>query len=300
MYELSDSLEIFVSKDQKKLIIHLYALGKSIEIDNQPILRNLLSYLTKKRSMKELEEKFSSLDKSNLEYVIKQMCEIGVIKKNIKLKKNSIDIMVIGVGTTGSHIVRALVTLPFVNKIMVIDNDIVDESNLYRQDYFFDDLFTKKISVLKKRFNNKDIIGIDCTILSEEQLDELCKAYKPDVVIQAGDIPSSKILGKLTYNVCKKNKIVCILNAGYISNIINLPEFYFPGDTPLNVTNSSPGKKLFISQIKEKAKYSVAIQPAIIIAKQLENYLRGEVPIFYKKIGFYNEVKQCWEVNDGE
>lgn len=103
-------------------------------------------------------------------------------------------ILLVGVGGVGTSALEALVRLGFTN-ITIIDNDIIDESNLNRQIITNkDNIGLKKVDVARERYlkinPNLNIKTMDI-FLNEENISKLAKY---DYIIDACDTLKTKVL----------------------------------------------------------------------------------------------------------
>ncbi|GET84902.1 hypothetical protein KNZ16_16220 [Streptococcus dysgalactiae subsp. equisimilis] len=300
MYRLSDSIQIFENHDRKKIIIRNYGEGLVISIDRQNILIELFLFLKEYHTLEEIKSKFPTLSMDNIQEVVSYFLKLGILESQ-KVVNRKIKILLIGLGTTGSHIVESLSSLSCIEKLILVDSDKVSTTNLFRQSYSLQDLNEYKVDVFLNRKGRERVTGIKDTIRSENELMTISRFYEIDLIIQAADEPSPRELGRLVCKVSNKLNIPYITNMGYASNVISLPEFYFPNtsyhvDYKHNVNN----EKLITSQILSKASYLSAIQPSLVIARQIMDYCCGKTPIFYKKRGFFNNKKLAWEVESIE
>ncbi len=138
--------------------------------------------------------------------------EILIGKENIEKLKN-IHICVIGVGGVGGYVVEALVRCG-IGKITIVDNDIINTSNLNRQIIaLHSTVGRKKVDVLKERILD---INPNCKVntfdlfLDETTINELFN-NKFDYVIDAIDSINSKLL---LINYCYTNNISIISSMG--------------------------------------------------------------------------------------
>ena len=92
--------------------------------------------------------------------------------KTIKNKK----IVVVGCGGIGSVLCELLVRGGFLN-LTIIDNDLIDETNLQRQNFEEDDIGEFKSNALKeklKKIDSKIKIEAICTFLDKDNISKIC------------------------------------------------------------------------------------------------------------------------------
>ena len=114
---------------------------------------------------------------------------------NINKLKNK-TVLIIGLGGVGGHALESIVRIG-INNIIIVDNDVVDITNLNRQLISLNsNIGEKKVDVAKKRVldinPNCNVICID-KFIDKTNIEELFK-YKIDYVIDACDTVSTKVL----------------------------------------------------------------------------------------------------------
>lgn len=156
-----------------------------------------------------------------------------------KTEKNASDIfsdkklVVIGCGGIGSVLCELLIRGGFRN-LTIIDNDIIDETNLQRQIFFEEDIGTPKSKTLEKylkKIDKKANINSILDVIDENNIEKYC--INCDLIIDATDnFKTRKIINNFSienkkdwqYNGAVKNSITtCIF---YWKN--NLFEKIFP------------------------------------------------------------------------
>ena len=298
LYQISDGIQIFESSDSTKIVIRNYIDGLRITVDNQLVLKKLLLFLEKPRTKEEILSSLPELSEDILLDVVKKFITLNIIHckespKNSKIPK----ILIIGLGTTGGYLVEALCRSNVNAKLIIIDPDQVDITNIGRQVYLKDDIGQYKVDVFKNRFATKDIKTFKIFIENDKTLEKICKKEHIDLVIQCGDHPSPRYLGNVVSVVCDKIHIPYIINTGYMSNVIPLPEFYYPNNSyNFNYKHAFSDEKLLFTQVLNKTDYSVAIQPSFIMLKQIKQLISQEEPIYYHYRGYYNSKTLTWEV----
>ncbi len=114
-------------------------------------------------------------------------------KDNIKLLSNK-TILVLGIGGVGGYVVESIVRSGIGN-IIIVDNDIVDETNINRQIIALDSTIgKKKVDVLEKRIKD---INNECKVI---KIDEFIKPnninilfeYNIDYLVDACDYVDTK------------------------------------------------------------------------------------------------------------
>ena len=147
----------------------------------------------------------------NHDYIVNENDEISLIKKGVipsydeleflmasrhgleihsKLKKSSI--VIAGLGGLGSNIAINLARIG-VGRIKIIDFDIVEPSNLNRQQYNINQIGMKKVDALEENINNiNPFISLEKAdvYISKDNIYELFNGF--DVIIEAFDNPVCK------------------------------------------------------------------------------------------------------------
>nr|WP_247644694.1 ThiF family adenylyltransferase [Streptococcus sp. NLN64] len=220
---------------------------------------------------------------------------VRVLEKDAIQKK--INILVVGVGTTGGFTVEALCRNDIFKNLILVDPDIVEISNLYRQVYLEHEIGEYKAQALKNRFPQKNIKCYKQFVSNLDELLAICLEEDIDLIVQCADKPSSKELCRIVTSVCNILEKPCILNYGYLSNVIALPEFYYPNNTyNMDYRHDILDEELILSQILEKSDYTVSIQASFVIAEQIKNYIENKKPIYYQYRGYFSIEKLKWEV----
>lgn len=149
--------------------------------------------------------------------------------KNVQNNLNNSSVTIIGCGGIGSNIAYFLATSGVAN-ICLIDNDIIELSNLTRQVLFTeDDIGKKKTTILKRELLKRNAsTNITINELEIKSQNDLKKIQKSDLFIISADYP----LGLMTWinNYCVEHK-QAYLNIGYINDISVVGPFYIPGKT---------------------------------------------------------------------
>jgi adenylyltransferase/sulfurtransferase len=125
-------------------------------------------------------------------------------------------IVLIGCGGIGSIMADLLVRGGFSN-IVLVDTDLVDETNIQRQNYYEEDIGSSKAKVLKKKLlkiNSKANIVLKEKILNKNNIDDIC--LKSDLIVDATDNFKTR---KIINEYCIKEKKDWICN-GAIKNEI--------------------------------------------------------------------------------
>ena len=137
-----------------------------------------------------------------------------VLGKNTEKLKDK-KILIVGVGGLGCTVANLLARVGI--KLIVVDNDIVDDTNLERQIlYDKNDLLKSKVSCVKEKLSQFTEIRTVEEELTEKNIQKiLSKSEKIDLVMDCTDNIKTRIL---INRYCNKNKINWIYS-GAVSNI---------------------------------------------------------------------------------
>ena len=137
-----------------------------------------------------------------------------IIDKNLLDKVKNTTVLVVGIGGVGGYTVEALVRSG-IGKIILIDKDVVDETNKNRQIIALDSTIGKnKVDVMKERIKD---INKDCEVIVEniflnlDNTKELITKYMPDYVVDACDTITTK---KEIIKVCTDLNIELVSSMG--------------------------------------------------------------------------------------
>ena len=126
-------------------------------------------------------------------------------------------VAIAGAGGLGSAVAVALARL-FVKKLIIVDFDVVEPSNLNRQQFFFDQLGMAKVAALKenlKRVNPYLEVEIHNTFVDANNIESLFA--EADVIAECFDTPSSKKV--LTETVLTKMKCPIVAVSGIAGHL---------------------------------------------------------------------------------
>lgn len=149
----------------------------------------------------------------------------------------NINVVQVGTGGTGSYLVpplskfiRSLIkTGSYKIKYILIDGDTVEEKNVYRQNFDFDDIDFNKAEVLKNKYNMGDlfIYSIDCILEPKYQniLDKILSDSELNIVIGCVDNIKARVnIAEMLLNFLNKNNIKTFyIDSG---NFINNGQIY--------------------------------------------------------------------------
>lgn len=172
--------------------------------------------------------------------------ELIIGKDNLE-KLNRSSVLVIGLGGVGGYVVEALVRSG-IGKLIIVDNDIVDITNLNRQIIATEEVIgLPKVDVMENRIKsinpNCEVIKLKEFILPENI--DLLFQEKIDFLVDACDTIVTK---KSIIFECLKREILFISSMGS-GNKINPLKFKI---TDLRKTNYDPIAKILRKMVKEE------------------------------------------------
>ncbi|MBS7814175.1 ThiF family adenylyltransferase [Wohlfahrtiimonas chitiniclastica] len=148
-------------------------------------------------------------------------------------KINNSKVMIIGLGSVGSYIAVYLAKLGVSNFILV-DNDVVDLSNLHRQYYFEDQigmLKTEALSQELKSISNKINVQKINENLSNDLFVQYSESVSVDLIINCADEPSVDYTSELVATFAMKHKIPHIIGGGYNLHLTLIGQTIIPFET---------------------------------------------------------------------
>lgn len=169
-----------------------------------------------------------------------------ISKEKTDLLSNK-SVLVLGCGGVGGYVIESLARSD-IGKLIIVDGDVVDETNINRQIIALDSTIgQKKVDVFKERLNdiNKDleVIIID-KFIDETNIDELLN-YEIDYFVDACDTMNTK---KLVIRNCVDKDINLISSMG-TGNRMDPSKLEI---TTLDKTNNDPIAKILRKYVKDE------------------------------------------------
>ncbi len=127
-------------------------------------------------------------------------------------------IILVGCGGIGSPLSEMLVRGGF-NNLTLIDQDLIDETNLQRQVFFEEDIGKYKAKALKKyllNIDSKSSIKVINTFLDEKNISEICLSC--DLIVDATDNFKTR---KIINIFCEENNKDWLYNGAIRSEVIS-------------------------------------------------------------------------------
>ncbi|EJF75421.1 ThiF family adenylyltransferase [Bartonella alsatica] len=148
-------------------------------------------------------------------------------------------VVILGCGGIGNH-VSVILASSGVGKLILVDNDVIEITNLSRQILFTEqDIELPKTTVLQRELTRRnsqiEISELQMSITTKEDINKLPRA---DLWIISADTPDQLV--PWINEWCVKNKQAYI-NSGYVNDIAVFGPFYIPGKTGCYACSSSIG-----------------------------------------------------------
>ncbi|NPC94659.1 hypothetical protein HOO54_21135 [Bacillus sp. WMMC1349] len=155
--------------------------------NTQKDLDDTLSYLSSKGYISTKEIEFDQIENRIRSFVD---CIPHVSYNDYRAKMTEKHVCIIGTGTVGSYLPETLIKLG-VNRFTLIDPDIVEEGNLFAQNYTCSDIGKYKVNVLKdryeKHFNTCEMTSIVHSLTDYKDLRELVDLKEIDYLVLGAD-----------------------------------------------------------------------------------------------------------------
>lgn len=157
----------------------------------------------------------------------------GIDSKNLREKISSMNILIAGCGGIGNIMSYNMVSLGALN-ILLLDDDIVEESNLNRQFLFNEcDIGRKKVDALEDKLTSinstLNIVKLDSNL---EKIN-LQSQNISLIILSADSGDSLSIISKLA-----ASKRIPLISVGYLADISCIGPFYLPGISSCPMCNN--------------------------------------------------------------
>lgn len=298
-WEINEGIYIFTTKENK-IKIHNYIKGIITEFNYVESIIKILDFLRQPHTTEEIHLKFNMYEKENLNDILYQLYSLEILIQHPidTPTPTSLNILLIGVGTLGSHIYRDLSNLK-INHMVLVDNDIVDASNINRQVFNKKDINKYKVDVLAENIGKiSKVTSIKETINNFTTLENIIKRHDINLIIQCADKPSVKEISLMIEKAANAYAIPYIIPIGYVSKTINLPEFYYPNqEYCYSYKRPQSEDNLLFYKASEKALSHIVEHSSSLITQQILNYMNKQTPIKFGERGFFdiNEFKWSTE-----
>ena len=193
-----------------------------------------------------------------------------ILDKDIIDKFENTNVLIIGIGGVGGYALESLIRSGFLN-ITIVDNDVIDKSNLNRQIISLNsNIGQSKVEVAKKRcleINPEANITIINNFILEDNINNL-NLSNYDYIIDACDTITTKIL---LIDYCTKNNIKLISCMG-TGNRFDSTKLSI---TKLNKTYNDPLAKNIRRILKEK---NIKANPYVVWSSELPVKTSNRIP----------------------
>lgn len=252
--QLEKTIEFFLSNIRKSIILKINGEIKDIlfkfdgkkELDEICLedgikgqlkndFKKLIEFLNQNNILLKVDEEYKETYKefprvyNLLEDYYSSKSEINKVFEKFQNSK----VMIIGLGAVGTWVAHNLI-MSGLKKIILVDFDKVDESNLHRQISFFENNIGKfKTEALKER-----LLDIDHTLEIKVINDKLDLEFfnrnrleKLDLIVNCADYPSVDVTSKIIGEYCMKNNIPHLIGGGYNLHMTLIGQVIIPGKT---------------------------------------------------------------------
>lgn len=223
--------EFLLSFDGSKKINEVIRDFPGIDFDDAV---NLLEFLNRENILIEVDKCYE-LDDFELnprlffqmeEYFTKTSETIESIN-DIKNKT----VLIIGLGAVGTWVATSL-ALSGVKNFILVDGDVVDETNLHRQDGFYEgDIGDFKAECVKRRIN--EISDSDIKVIIDSLNEKFFKRNDVffDLAINCADFPSVDVTSEILGKECMMRKVPHLIGGGYNLHLTLIGQAVIPGET---------------------------------------------------------------------
>ena len=224
-------IDLLLEFDGKRTVEYI-SIKHKIQLE---FLIRLVEFLNTKYILIEVDEEYSCNyieEKYRLINFLEDYCvKTSDVIYKIKDLQNKV-VIIVGIGAVGSWIADMLVRNG-VGTLILVDDDIVELSNLHRQHlYFENDIGNFKVDVAEKNLKNINtninIIKIK-NRLAENFFNNF--EYDCDFIVNCADYPSVDFTTKIVSEYCMKNNIPHIVGGGYNLHLTLIGQTVIPNKT---------------------------------------------------------------------
>lgn len=220
LYEITSHEDLLTefNLDENELLQFLAPLIESGLVLSEQNFTDLLSFGKQNMRTVEFFRSFSTIERSTDQMVQQLM--------------NS-TILVLGLGGIGTWVVEMLARIG-IGKLILVDNDKVEESNISRQAMFnLNNVGYYKVDVAKdfcESVSRKILVDMYREQINNHE-DLLMKIDGIDLVINCADKPDVDVTNEIVSLACFKARIPHILCGGYDGHLSSLGQTVIPGET---------------------------------------------------------------------
>ncbi len=215
---MENIIDILILFDGKRTVHDVITVANIAEQAYESFLL-LLRYLVKNNILIIVDENYNSDTLTQHGRVFMSIEEYYPTTKVVEeafLKLQNSTVFIVGMGTVGTWVAKSLV-MSGAKKFILVDPDIVSESNLHRQELFFEsDIDLPKIDIAAKR-----LLEIDNSLTIEKINDYLDITFFErhnlifDLAINCADNPTVDETSRIIGQYCMKKEIPHIIGGGY-------------------------------------------------------------------------------------
>lgn len=292
-YQLADSISVF-SDFNGHLVVILGQKGQVCTMKYSDRALQILECLRQPVAIEDVIDSFPDVMERSLRNGIELLLSYGIVEI-VDSRKRDVSCLVIGCGSIGSHIFRQISMLSL-GRIVLVDNDVVDNTNVYRQDYYPSEVGRRKVDVLATRPSNAEsIIPIDSFVHSRSELVGLIERYHANLVIQAADVPTTEDLAHWVNEAADRCGIPYIINPGYLGGAMSLPEFFYPNlDYGYSSSHRSVHGRRLLQFSKSKFNFRMCSALGSLLAQQVDDYRHQKIPRRYGEKGYFDMRDFAW------
>jgi len=195
----------------------------------------LALFLQEKYVLIEVNEPYSQSDVDSRPRLINTLesyfHSTSEVKKAIS-QGSKASVLIIGLGAVGSWVLHCLIKAGVLN-VTVMDVDVVESSNLHRQDLFFEaDVGKPKATTARDSIRHSYGIEIKAICKKMESVEDLGSLPNTqNLIINCADFPSVDKTSRLVSDFCLKYKTPHIIGGGYNLHLTLIGQVVIPGLT---------------------------------------------------------------------
>lgn len=233
--KINTSLKEFLFKFDGKRTFDEICEEENVNEEEKEDIKKLIFFLNENNIMLKMDEEYKKSYTiypriyNLLEDYYSSKSEINRIFEKFQNSK----VMIIGLGAVGTWVAQSLV-MSGLEKLILVDFDKVDKSNLHRQIGFFKkDVGTLKIEALKNRLEEINE-NVQFELINDRLDENFFEKYNfegIDLIINCADFPSVDYTSDIVGEYCMKNNIPHLIGGGYNLHMTLIGQAVIPGET---------------------------------------------------------------------
>lgn len=207
--------------------------SSSYPSDESGDLEDLIEFLNQNFILIEVDAQYDEDDYevrprlyNQLEGYFKKTSEV----KGALSKLDCSHVVLIGVGGVGSWVVQSLASIG-VGRITILDDDLVELSNIHRQDFFKpSDVGKLKADVVASSVRER--YGTNCTVIAQKMVDTDSLAnidVDPSLIVNCADWPSVDFTSEIVSKYCIPRGLPHVIGGGYNLHLTLVGQAVLPG-----------------------------------------------------------------------